>query len=93
MSQRSFRPICVTLAIICLLPAAPDEQHVTDLDIATLSCGSNIHPLVLATSIELFPRDRVVVKWVVVNAFLMSIAPVVKQNATAGDSMVCPVMN
>jgi hypothetical protein len=81
MPQRSLRYIFVTLVVICLLPSASIEKHISGFDIAALCRGSDVHALIFATLVELFPGDGVVVVRVVVDAFLVFVASVVEKDA------------
>jgi hypothetical protein len=93
MSERSFRAVSIRLAIVRFFPAAADEEHVTDLDVAALSCGTNVDALVLAALVQLFPGDGVVVEGIVVDALLAGVAAVVEQDAAACDAVVGPVVD
>jgi len=79
--------------IIRLFPPATHEKHVPDLDVATLSSRANIYTLIFATLIELFPRDGVVVERIVVDAFLVGVASVVKENTPSCNTVFSPVVN
>lgn len=91
--QSSLSAIGITLAVIRLLPATSNEQHVTNFDVAALSCGADVDSLVLAALKELFPRDGVVVERVIVDAFLVGVATVVEEDAAACDAVLGPVVD
>lgn len=93
MSERSFRTVSIRLAIVRFFPAAADEEHVADLDVAALGSWANIDALVLAALVQLFPGNGVVVERVVVDALLAGVAAVVEQDATACDAVVGPVVD
>lgn len=93
VSQRSFRAVSVSLVVIRLFPAASDEQHISNLDVAALSCWSDVDTLVFATLVELFPGDRVVVIRVIVDAFLVRVAAIVEEYAASRNAVLCPMMN
>jgi hypothetical protein len=93
MSERSFCAVSIRLAIVCFFPAAADEEHVADLDVAALSCGANVDALVLTALVQLFPGDRVVVEGVVVDALFARVAAVVEEYPAAGDAVVGPVVD
>src|SRR5688572_10585582 len=55
MAKSGFGSILIALTVVCFFPAAPDEQHVTMLNVASLGSGSNINSLVLAALVKLLP--------------------------------------
>lgn len=91
--QRSLCADFGGLGVVCLLPAAADEQHVADFDVATLGSGSDVDALIFAALVELLPRDWVVVVGVIVDASFVGVAAVVEQYTTAGDTVFSPVMD
>jgi hypothetical protein len=93
VSERSLRTVIVALIVVRLFPATPDEQHITDFDVAALSSGSNVNTLVLAALVELLETDGIVVIGVVVDTLLVRVATVVKENTTACNTMLSPVMD
>jgi hypothetical protein len=92
VAKRSFRAIGIAFAVVRLFPPAADEKQVSNPDITTLSGRSNVHALVFAALVQLFPGNWVVVVRVVVDAFFMRIATVVEKNSTSCDAVLCPVM-
>lgn len=52
---RSLRPILIGLAVIRFLPAAANEQHITDPDVSALRCWPDVNPLILSALVQLFP--------------------------------------
>jgi hypothetical protein len=91
--KRSLRTIIVTLVVVRFFPTTPDEQHISDFDVASLSSGSNINSLVLPALKKFFPRDGIVIIGVVVDTFLVCIATVVKKNTTTCNTVLSPVMD
>jgi hypothetical protein len=93
MPERCLGTIINTLVIVCFFPATSNEQHVSNLNVTTLSSGPDVNTLVLATLVQFFPRDRVIVEWVIVDALLACIATVVEKNAASCNAMLCPMMD
>lgn len=78
MPQRCLRPILVALAIVRFFPAAAHKKHVAGLDVAALGNRPNVDALVFTALVQLLPRDGVVVVGIVVDAFFVGVASVVK---------------
>lgn len=93
MPQRDFRILLWARTIIRLLPAATDKQHIAGLDVTALRSGSDVYALVDATLVQVLPGNRIVVVRVVVDAFFVRVAPVVEQDAAAGDAVLGPVVD
>jgi hypothetical protein len=93
MPQTSLRAIRIAFAVICFFPTTSDEQHVADLDVTALSSGADVDTLIFAALEELFPGNGVVVERVVVDAFFVSVATVVEEDASARNAVLCPVVD
>jgi hypothetical protein len=91
--ERSLRTIIVTLVIVRFFPTTPDEQHISDFDVAALGSGSNINSLVLAALKKFFPRDGIVIIGVVVDTLLVCVATVIKKNTATCNTVLSPVMD
>jgi len=79
--------------IIRLLPPATHEKHVTNLNVTSLSCGTNVYTLVFSALVEFFPGDGIVIERIVVDAFLVCVASVVKEDASSCDTVFSPMVN
>lgn len=93
MAQRGSRALGIRLAVVRLLPARADEEHVADFDVAALSGGADVDSLVFAAGVELVKGDGVVVEGVVGDAFFVGVAAVVEEDAAAGDAVLGPVVD
>ena len=58
------------------------------MNIATLSFWTYVDALILATLIQLFERDGIVVVRVVLDALLMCVATIVEQDTSTGDPVL-----
>ena len=93
MSQRSFRAIGIGFVIVRFFPAAADEQHVSDLDVAALRSGSDVNTLVFATFVKCLPRNWIVIVWIIINALFVCVASVIEQYSTPSDTVLSPVVD
>lgn len=93
MGHRSFSSFFIALAVICFFPATSNEEHVSGLDVAALSCGSDVDALIFAAVVEFLEGDGMVVVGVVGDSFFVGVASVVEEDAAAGNAVVSPVVN
>lgn len=93
MAKRYFAADFGGAGIIRFFPAAANEEHVADLDVAALRCGADINALVFTALVELLPGNGVVVVWVVIDALLVRVASIVEKDAAAGYAMLGPVVD
>lgn len=74
-------------------PASSNKEHVSDLYVTALSSWANVDTLVLATMIQLFIGDGIIVEGVILNALCLGISSIIKKKAATGDSMFRPVVH
>ena len=74
--------------MVCFNEATADEQQITDPNIPSLSLRAYIDALILTTLIQFLERYRIVIVRIVLDALLMCIAPVVKQDASTSNPML-----
>jgi hypothetical protein len=55
MSECSLGSILVALVVVRFLPPATNEEHVSRLDVAALSSGTNVYSLVFAAIVKILP--------------------------------------
>jgi hypothetical protein len=92
VAKRSFRTVSIAFVVVCLFPAAADEKQVSYLDVTTLSSWPNVHTLVFAALVQLFPGNWIVIVWVIIDAFFVRVPTVVEENSTSCDAVLGPVM-
>lgn len=74
--------------------AGSNEQNIADLDMAALRLGSNVDALVLTAKAKLLVWDPMIDEAVVLNAFLVCIGPVIKQDASSDQTaMLAPMVD
>lgn len=86
-------PLLGRLAVVGFHKPAPDEEDISNFDIAALSLRPDVDSLVLAALVQLFKTDRIIVIRIVLNALLMCIAAIVEQNTPTGDAVLGPVVD
>ena len=79
--------------MIGLYKAAPDEQDISDPDVAALCLRPDVDALILSALVQLLETDGVVIVWVVLDPLFVGISAVIKQDAPTGNAVFGPVVD
>ena len=81
------------LGPILFCPSHAYEKHVADFDVATLALRTDVYALVLATLIQFFKANGIVVIGIVRYSLPRCVTSVVEQDTAASDAMLCPMVD
>jgi hypothetical protein len=79
--------------VVVLDETSPKHQDIADLNVTTLSFGSDVDPLGGSAALEFLEWDCVGFVRVIFDIVGVGIGAVIDKDAASGDTVVCPVVD